>query len=363
MNEIRCDPLSGYRVLIAEGRSARPRDYETSHVVGSKSNCPFCAGNEKESPEEVLRVSSADDTDLWQVRVVGNKYPALSAPTQSGVDPTSANPTIHSSPASHCSHLPDNEISAVPGEGLHEVIIESPEHYVRTTELGVTQLTAVLQATKKRVEQIRNIPTVRSVHIFKNVGPTGGATIEHTHSQLVALPIIPPALHRELSVMVTHQQRTERCLLCEMQEIEKNTEKRFVAENSNFTAFCAYAGRQPGETWIVPKKHQADFSAMSLSECRSFAEILDRVLSYLDVALQMPAYNYMFQSAPLEGDSIGHYHWRLVILPRVTTQAGFEWSSGCFINPVAPERIAEAMRKEVPVERVSINQTTSYAVR
>ena len=102
MNEIRCDPLSGYRVLIAEGRSARPRDYETSHVVGSKSNCPFCAGNEKETPEEVLRVSPADDTDLWQVRVVRNKYPALSVPTRSDVNLTSANPNHPFQPSQPC---------------------------------------------------------------------------------------------------------------------------------------------------------------------------------------------------------------------------------------------------------------------
>lgn len=351
MNEIRCDPLSGHRVLIAEGRSARPHDYKTSHVVGSRSVCPFCAGNERETPEEVLR---AGDTGRWQVRVVRNKYPALSLSRQADPDMASLSQTSLSLA---------EEVPTVAGEGIHEVIIESPDHHVRTTELGVAHLTIVLQTTKKRLEQIREFPTLQSVQVFKNVGPAGGATIEHAHSQLIALPIVPPSLCREQTVMTGHLQRTGHCLLCDLQDRERKEGQRMIAENASFVAFCAYAGRQPGETWILPKKHQADFIASSESDCELLAEILYQVLTQLDTALEMPAYNYMIQSAPLEGDSMDHYHWRLVILPRITIQAGFEWGSGCFINPIAPERIAESMRRQVSVENIPVKQQTPCASR
>ncbi len=350
MNEIRCDPLSGHRVLIAEGRTERPRDYQTNHVIESESICPFCAGNESKTPEEVLRTGGTNDTNAWEVRIVRNKYPALSPPAP-------VDPHLDLESAGTTSLLPEDETSTVAGEGLHEVIIESPEHHVRTADLGVAQLAVVLGTTKRRLEQIQTIPNIKSAHVFKNVGPAGGATIEHSHSQLIALPFIPHSLSRELEAMARHQQKTQHCLLCDLQENEIRGGQRLIAENANFTAFCAYAGRQPGETWIVPKNHLAHFSTIALSECESLAEILHQALAQLDIALKMPAYNYMIQSAPLEGTLIGHYHWRLVILPRVTTQAGFEWGSGCFINPIAPERAAEAIRRRVPVEEIEHSQT------
>ncbi|MBC19554.1 MAG: galactose-1-phosphate uridylyltransferase [Planctomycetaceae bacterium] len=355
MNEIRYDPLSGHRVLIAEGRADRPRDFDISHSVDSNLDCPFCAGNENQTPDEVLRANTPDTADGWAVRIVRNKFPALSLPSAprhrkedlaldrlSDASGSNANPTVR-------------------GEGLHEVIIESPEHHIRTTELGVTQLTTVLHTTANRLEQIRGLSEFQSVQIFKNDGPVAGATIAHTHSQLIALPMITPSLSRELTAMALHREQTQHCLLCEMQENEIRVGKRIVAENVAFTAFCAFAGRQPGETWIVPKTHQPDFSATPFDDCRLLAEILDQVLRQLDVALTVPAYNSMIHSAPLEGDFADHYHWRMVILPRITTQAGFEWGSGCFITPIAPERIANAMRHGV-TEAIRANiQMTSRA--
>ena len=146
-----------------------------------------------------------------------------------------------------------------------------------------------------------------------------------------------------------------------MQATETRVGQRLVAENVAFTAFCAFAGRQPGETWIVPKKHQAYFSANGPDDYRLLAEILDQVLRQLDIALTEPAYNSMIHSAPLEGDFADHYHWRMVILPRVTTQAGFEWGSGCFINPIAPERIAGAMRSGISVTHAVKSWATAQA--
>ena len=343
MNEIRHDPLSGHRVLIAEGRRDRPRDYTISHAVGSNEDCPFCAGNENQTPEEVFRSSISGGTDQWDVRIVQNKFPAL-APHKS------RNPDLNDE-SSLTMPLPCT-IPSIAGEGLHEVIIESPKHCTRTTELGVAQLASVLQATAHRWAQIRNLSKFRSVQVFKNVGPAAGATMEHTHSQLIALPMVPPVLSRELKAMSEHREKANQCLLCEMQSAEKRLGHRLVAENDAFTAFCAYAGRQPGETWIVPKHHQADFLDVTPDDCRLLAEILDQVLRRLDVALQVPAYNSMIHSAPLEGDFVDHYHWRIVILPRITTQAGFEWGSGCYINPIAPERIALSLRRGVPVAQI-----------
>ena len=352
MNEIRRDPLSGHRVLIAEGRADRPRDYTISHSVGSKEDCPFCAGNENQTPEEVFRASISGEPDQWDVRIVRNKFPAL-APV------TSQNPDLIDE-SSLSLPLP-GATPSIRGEGLHEVIIESPKHCTRTTELGVVQLTAVLQATANRWTQIRNLSEFRSVQVFKNVGPAAGATMEHTHSQLLALPMVPPSLSHELKAMSGYREKANQCLLCEMQSAEKRLGHRLVAENDAFIAFCAYAGRQPGETWIIPKSHQAEFFNIVPDDCRLLAEILDQVLHRLDVALKAPAYNSMIHSAPLEGDFVDHYHWRMVILPRVTTQAGFEWGSGCYINPIAPERIAQSMLRGVPVEHIPSSETPLLA--
>ena len=343
MNEIRRDPLSGHRVLIAEGRGDRPRDYTISHTVSSKDDCPFCAGNESQTPEEVYRSSISGEPDQWNVRIVRNKYPALAIHRSQNSD--------FAGESSFSLPLPC-AIPAIAGEGLHEVIIESPKHCTRTTELGVAQLASVLQVTAVRWAQIRNLSEFRSVQVFKNVGPAAGATMEHAHSQLIALPMVPPVLSRELKAMSEYREKANQCLLCEMQLAEKRLGHRLVAENDAFTAFCAYAGRQPGETWIVPKHHQADFLDVAPDDCRLLAEILDQVLRRLDVALQVPAYNSMIHSAPLDGDFVDHYHWRMVILPRVTTQAGFEWGSGCYINPIAPEKIAMSLRGGVPVSQI-----------
>lgn len=350
MNEIRCDPLTGYRVLIAEGRSARPHDYKTSHQIQSQKLCPFCEGNENKTPDEVLRFPTAEDPHRWQARIVCNKYPAIS--------PLIRSSSAESPPTKTHGSL---EANAPPlaAEGVHEVIIESPDHRIRTTELQVGHLAVVLQLTCKRLRQLCEIPALQSVQVFKNVGPAGGATIEHTHSQLIALPIVPPTLEREASATATHHRSTGACMLCDLWSQESANGSRVVAENPSFVAFCAYAGRQPGETWIVPKKHQADFTAIDESDCRRLADLLHLILDRIDTTFDVPAYNYMLHTAPLDGNSKDHYHWRLVVVPRITIRAGFEWSTGCFINPVAPRRAAEAMRRQVPIDDVPVRQQTT----
>ena len=347
MNEIRCDPLTGSRVLIAEGRGARPCDFTISHQIESQQHCPFCFGNENDTPDEVLRLPASHDPEKWQTRIVSNKYPAL-APLSRTLPP--------GDPSADTRSLPHEKIPPQAAEGIHEVIIESPDHCIRTTDLMVDHLAAVLQIVRKRMEQIKQIPELKSVQVFKNVGPTGGATIEHAHSQLIALPLVPPTIEREAVVSDSHFQHTGSCVLCDLWSNESSHRQRLVDENPGFGAFCAYAGRQPGETWIVPKKHQRDFTAIDDTDCHLLAEILHSVLQQIDQTFNVPAYNYMLLTAPLDGNSAAHYHWRWVIVPRITIRAGFEWGTGCFINPVSPERAAEAMRRRLPIDDIAVEQ-------
>jgi UDPglucose--hexose-1-phosphate uridylyltransferase len=287
--EFRTCAITGRATILAPARADRPHDDR-----GDAGPCPFCPGQEHETPPEVYAIRSADG---WRLRVVPNRYPAVR------VD--------------------------APAYGFHELFVECPEHVVRPTELSDTQLTNVFRAYRDRLVDHFANPRIEAVSIFKNVGLAAGASREHAHSQLIALPFVPPGL-----VPVDGP-----CAVCPM----LGEADRMVADSEHFAAVCPTAPRFAYEVWIVPKAHEPRFE--SLDRDAEFARLVWRVLVALDALLDRPAFNWMLLTAPRR---FSDTHWRLEIIPRRSAVAGFEWSTGVFINDVPPDRAAARLRDKLP---------------
>ncbi|NOY40894.1 MAG: galactose-1-phosphate uridylyltransferase [Planctomycetes bacterium] len=332
MEEIRTDPISGRKVLIAEGRSERPSDYGVSgasHVQKTEAddNCPFCAGAEHRTPSPIREV--LDEAGRWQVRVIPNKYPAVDA---------------HST----ISELGELRTPFSPPDqayGSHEVVVESPRHLRDVTEISVEHLAIVLQVYRDRLQHWSTDQRMRYVQVFKNFGFAGGASIEHIHSQIVAIPFVPESVESELQGASRYHQRHQRCIFCDLLTQELEQRSRLVLESGRFAAFCAYAGRQPCETWVMPTAHQSDYRMLNDEDTYSLAKMLRQVLQKLHILISQLSYNLILHTLPFSNSGPDHYHWHFEIVPRTTHLAGFEWGTGLFINPLSPERAAKMLRE------------------
>lgn len=329
MSELRKDPLQDRWAVIAPNRAARPRAFaRDTRVEATDAYCPFCEGNEHETPGEVAvvrRSGTVHDQPGWQVRVVPNKFPALD---------------WKASPDSRTTDL----FNVLPALGQHEVIIESPHHVLTTGDLDEETMGHVIGLYLARLRILAKDPRVVAGLVFKNVGPAAGASIEHTHSQLVALPMLPPVLAKELAAAERYFEKQQRCAFCEMIDLELADGRRVVEDFDDYIVFCPFASCFAYETWILPKRHESHFEKITMEEQASLARILRGLMLKIETVLQRSAYNYVIHSAPFDTSTIGHYHWHIEIIPRLTKTAGFEWGSGCFINPVAPEEAAASLR-------------------
>ncbi len=326
MSEFRLDPVSGQRVIIAENRASRPHEFQTSPVRIANESCPFCAGNEHETPTAVAtypQTSPAGADADWQVRVVPNKYPAVQ------LDEPAA--------TSECGMFHTSS-----GAGLHEVIIESPQHHVSFSQLGDEQAALVMVTYRDRILAHAKGGRVNYVQIFKNCGPAAGATLEHVHSQLIGLPDTPLVVASELENC--RRKAHGDCLFFRMLAEESAAELRIVTQTENFVAFCPFASRFAFETWILPRRHASDFQALDDNSCVELAAFLKTVICRLEDALQRPAYNYSLHTAPLDAPRLGSYHWHIKAFPRRDQVAGFELATGYFINPTPPELAAAVLR-------------------
>ena len=322
MSEFRKDPITGRQVIVAPHRAQRPRELGVSSNRSQAAPCPFCAGNEALTPPEIWAMRNNPG---WSVRVVPNKYPAL---TQS--NPWSGNN--------------GNFYDSQNGVGAHEVIVESPDHVTSVAALGVNQLTNVLGAYRERMRALRSNPDFRYLLLYKNQGDRAGATLEHIHSQLIALPTVPAEAAAELRGAEAHYQLTGRCIYCEIVERERRADARLVLDHEMFIAFCPYAPRFAYETWLIPKIHAAIFEESTERDLPAFGRALHETLARMNKALGDPPFNYFIHSLPTALTASPHYHWHLEILPQLSRAAGFELGSGAYINSVAPEDAARLLR-------------------
>lgn len=349
MNELRKDPISGTWVIISPERGKRPQSFtRPQRLVKKKKVCPLCSGNENLTPPEIYALRpkrSKPNTRGWRVRVVPNKFPALDR---------------------------DKELvgkglgmfDVMSGFGVHEVIIETPEHDKNLKDQSIKELSEVLKTFRHRIKELYKDKRLRHVIIFKNEGWEAGASLEHPHSQLIATPVIPKRIREELIGSRNYFKREKRCIYCDILGQERKSNERIVYENKEYISFCPFASRFPFEVWLLPKKHSADFpgplrsagagcSRTTKESISLLADALKTTMQKLSSTLNNPQYNYVIHTAPNPISRLGYsknidraFHWHMEIIPRLTRLAGFEWGADFYINPMAPEEAARFLRKE-----------------
>jgi UDPglucose--hexose-1-phosphate uridylyltransferase len=310
-------------------RGRRPSDFQENKNTKKGGFCPFCPGNEKMTPPEIIayrEAGTAPNGPGWSLRVVPNKFPALKI--EGTLDKTGV-----------------GLFDKMNGIGAHEVFIETPSHDGTIAGLPERKVEDLLWAYRDRILDLRKDLRFQYILIFKNEGEAAGASLEHSHSQLIALPITPRQVIEELEGSRAYYNYKERCIFCDIVRQEMYSEERTLVENEHFIALAPFAASFPFETWIIPKIHNACFDEANPWEYSSLARILKNVLMRMEKVLGSPPYNFIIHSAPLRGQVKDFYHWHIEIIPKLVKIAGFEWGSGFYINPTLPEEAARFLRE------------------
>jgi UDPglucose--hexose-1-phosphate uridylyltransferase len=328
MPELRRDPITGRWVIISTEREKRPTSFKLT-VERKGGFCPFCEGNEQHTPPEIMAYrnnGSERDTSGWTLRVVPNKYPALHIEGE-------------------LNREGEGMFDKMNGIGAHEVVVESPEHEMTLAKLDPHHIENVFWAFHDRMLDLKRDKRFRYILIFKNQGEAAGATLEHSHSQIIALPIIPKLASEEISGAKAYFNYKERCVYCDIIAQEKTEGTRIIEENSDFIALSPFAARFPFETWVLPKQHSAFFENAQKKEYESLSKLLRIVLNKMDRALATPPYNMIIHSSPFFENTQDFYHWHIELMPKLTKVAGFESGTGFYINPTSPEEAAQFLRE------------------
>ena len=328
MSELRKDPVSGRWVIISTERRKRPNDFrlETVHIAPDPS-CPFCEGHEHMTPRELLAHrghGTAPNGPGWSLRVVPNQFPVLR------VEGT-------------LERQGEGLFDKMSGIGAHEVIIESPRHEDTLATMSDAAIENVLSACQERVRDLRQDQRLRYIVIFKNHGTAAGASLDHSHSQIIALPIVPREVRDELEGASAYFRTKERCVYCDMLRQELTEGRRLIAETAHTVAIAPYAPRFPFETWLLPRRHQTRYEEAPRQDLASLARLLGDMLRRMNRMLHAPPYNLLVHSTPVAEPGEG-YHWHLEIIPKLTKVAGFEWATGFYVNPTSPEEAAQVLR-------------------
>ncbi|HDI07925.1 MAG TPA: DUF4921 family protein [Candidatus Bathyarchaeota archaeon] len=335
-NMLRKDYLLDRWVVIATSRKRRPTDFVKKPVETKAKVCPLCPGRERMTPPAVLLYKISDgklvkekDSDGfrhkdWLVRCVPNLYPAFTPPTRDDVR---------------------RKRGLSEAWGHHEVLIESPNHDEHPGNARVSQLIHVVNAYIDRLKTLSAKPYVEYVSIFRNHGVDAGASLSHAHSQIIAMPFVPTTVKAELKASRISYRKNGGCVFCDIIKRERRSE-RFIWENQSFVVFAPWASVHPLAFWIFPKKHVSTPAQMRKKEVEAFARTLRICLGALKTLVNNPAYNYGFHIAPAkDAEAKKYYHWHLEVYPKLAIWAGFEKSTGVYINTVPPEDSAEELRK------------------
>lgn len=326
--ELRRDPLSGEWVIVSPGRGYRPHSAAgPSPAQGSREEqaaCPFCPGNESETPPALLTLPEAGSGEPWSVRVVPNRFPAVSPEGQGA---TGSEPLFRSKPA----------------RGFHEVIVETPRHDQEAPARRPAQVRLMIEAYRQRLAALMARPEIAYVVVFKNRGLAAGTSLDHPHSQVVALSQVPGEVRRRVQTARRHYRRTGRCLVCDLVAAERKDGRRLIFEADGFLAYAPFAAAAPYETLLVPLEHGAALTAASPATERGLATSLQSLLRKLDRTLDVPPFNLILRTAPKPWLTDPALHWYAQLVPRLSRAAGFELGSGVRINMVAPEAAARRL--------------------
>jgi UDPglucose--hexose-1-phosphate uridylyltransferase len=339
-NELRKDYLLNRWVVIATSRSRRPTDFAKQRTQGAKTaGCPLCCGNEQMTPPANLLYlkenggiikskdpSTGERAKNWLVRCIPNLYPAFTPPKQH----------------EDTEHILKSQCLA-DAIGAHDVIVESPNHDEDPADAELPQLELLIQAYIDRLKEHSSKRYVKYVSIFRNYGQEAGASLSHAHSQVIATPLVPPAIQEEYDAAKAYHMEHGKCVFCDILKREAKG-PRLVLENEGFVVFAPYASITPMTFWIAPKKHSANLLSMDPTEISLFAKTLKTSLSALKTVVNDPPYNYGFHIA-IDKSMDEAFHWHLEVYPKLTIWAGFELNTQTYINTVPPEAAAESLRK------------------
>jgi UDPglucose--hexose-1-phosphate uridylyltransferase len=344
MPELRYNPIHQGWVSIAMERGMRPSDF--IKPVDEKPGggfCPFCQGNEHVTPPEVYALrpdGSPPNGPGWELRVVPSRFRALAMEGE-------------------LNHETDGIFEKMNGFGVHEVVIETPQHDLDMADYPLEHLEEIIQALLSRLIDLKKDPRLRYVMIAKNHGGIAGASLAHSHTQLIAAPMIPPVVSTELASAREYYREKGRCLFCDVIEQELKAEERIVSQNDDFVTLAPFASQGPFELLIAPKKHQHAFAQVTESQVASLAWALKDALTRLKLTLQDPAYNLAFHVAPNtsaqppSGDWTTlemAFHWHVEVIPRLVQVHGFERGMGFYVNFTPPEQAAAYLREAGPSE-------------
>lgn len=339
MPEIRFEALTGGFTVVATERAKRPLDFAVPSdklcLPERDEKCPFCPGNEAQTPPEVWakRWGGERDGKGWTVRVVPNKYPALA----SKPDGSEGGERWRLPPFPEA---PDAALYwQAPGVGYHEVVIESPRHNGTLGSYSSDHMKDVLDALRLRCLDLYARKEVAYVQVFKNNGRTAGASLMHPHFQVLALPVIPSLVAQEGQRLRDYESKTRRCLLCDIAEREAEKDVRVVLKTEGFIVLSPFGSRYSYETLIIPREHTPGFTEMEDSLFIDLARTLVRLFgAYESMFADLP-FNLVVHGVPASlRDGRGwSYHAHIHIYPRLNTEAGLELGSGSFINPTPPE--------------------------
>jgi UDPglucose--hexose-1-phosphate uridylyltransferase len=328
VSELRRDPITGRTVIIATERRAAIKQWATTPVhAGVADACPFCEGQEHLTGHELLSWRTpGHDGPGWRVRVVPNRIPALRV-------------------ESHYAEPANALLQTLGGLGAHEVIIESPNHRATWATMTADEIWVVLWAWRERMRDLRRDIRLKAFLVVKNVGAMAGATLDHPHSQLLALPFVPLHLDDELVGARARHDRTSHCAFCAVVDEEIARDLRIVSRDAHSIALAPFASRVPFETWVLPRQHAAAFEETSDEHLLAIAERLRDVIARLHATLGSPPYSVLLHTAPV-GDAA--FHWHLEIIPRLTPVNGLAWDGGIHINPISPEEATRVLKDSAP---------------
>ncbi len=389
----RLDLITGEWTWFATTRSQRPDQYANhSHKPNADIDCPFCSGKEDRTPDPVwvaklddVSASHAvatsvtgDQAESWSVRVVPNLYPAVTRLEDAGVRtpdsegdeqcteneamPVSARmhrsntaltsyqhaQTVHPSTGSRRRASSASKLFPCDAaRGGHEVIIESPRHTESLGELNTAEVSLVFAAYAERVRFWRNVPGVQHVSIFKNVGRDAGASLQHSHSQLIATNRVPGLVQQVTRRLQAHHARVGSCLQCDLLRGEIELKSRVVSQTDSFVAYCPFASRFPMQVRVTSKEHLPCFSDLRARPLAELARLTLRIVRWLEALRPGTAYNMLIHTCPVAFNGAPEsQHWAMDIFPRVSRMAGFELSTGAMINAIYPEAAAKAYRAQ-----------------
>lgn len=331
MSELRRDPIGGRWVIVDTDHPSKPEEYEYEPHTWKGGTCPFCYGSEAMTPPEIEAIRdphTSPNTPGWQVRVVPNKFPALQIEGE-------------------LDRRPVGMYDMTNGVGAHEVLIETPYHQKDISDLQNQEIENFLSMYCRRSLDLAKDKRFKYLLIFKNFGAAAGASLEHPHTQLIALPMVPKNVMEELRGALNYYDYRERCIFCDIIRQETEEKERIIFENKHFLSFCPFVSRFPFEIWIIPKKHSAYFCQMPGEEVPSLAAILKDTIAQLKKVFANVSYNFIIHSAPVNGDGgFEGYHWHIEFMPKLMRVAGFEWGSGFYVIPTSPELATKYLKEK-----------------